>query len=553
MNIQTEHLENHTTRLTVQVEPDRVEQAMREAGRRIASKARIKGFRPGKAPYNVILNLYGHEYVLGEALDKLGNEIYREALDEADLEPYAPGSLEDVNEEDGLTLTFVVPRRPSVELGDYRSIRVDYEVSEVTDKMVEDTLEQLREQHVVVEDVERAAKLGDKVTFEHFEVVQLDDDDDADAEEADEPDDDMAEETPEEASDEVDDAADEDADAEDVEADDIDDEDDEDDEDNVLIHQHHYERVLTDGDQDLFPGFSAQVVGLSAGDEKTFELSVPDDYDVEDIAGRTLRCEVHVEKVQARTVPEWTDELAKKISEEEFETLLDLRMDVRRRLEENAKNQADQEAADEALDQLVEMSTIHYPEELVDDYTTEILNELDMNLRQQGIGLEDFMRITGRQESDLRAQYREQAAKRAERSLALTELVEAEELTVSDADIDAEIKTMSESLGGDQAEQFMQFLNTEQSRMNISSRLATNRIIERLVAIARGENPPKGPGAAAEDETAEDETAAAASADAENSAESAETETTTEPTLAAETETAAEGAGDDTDDTNLSD
>jgi len=80
LNVQTDHLENHTVRLTVEVDPDRVEQAMRQAARRISKKSRIPGFRPGKAPFDVVVNLFGREYILSEALDTLGNEIYREAL-----------------------------------------------------------------------------------------------------------------------------------------------------------------------------------------------------------------------------------------------------------------------------------------------------------------------------------------------------------------------------------------------------------------------------------------------------------------------------------------
>jgi trigger factor len=97
LNVQTEHLENHTARITVDVDAEQINQAMRQAARQIAKKARIPGFRPGKAPFNVIVTMFGYEYVLGEALDKIGNDIYRGALEASGVEPYAPGSLENMD------------------------------------------------------------------------------------------------------------------------------------------------------------------------------------------------------------------------------------------------------------------------------------------------------------------------------------------------------------------------------------------------------------------------------------------------------------------------
>jgi len=174
LNIQTEHLENHTARLTVEVDEQRLERAMVRAAREIAKKGRIPGFRPGKAPLNVVMNLYGRDYVLSEALEDLGNDIYREALEQAQIDPYAPGSLENIDQE-GRQLTFVVPLRPTVELGDYRAIRETHEVEEVDDQMVSDALENLREEQAELEPVDRPAEMGDRVTFEHIEVVLMSD------------------------------------------------------------------------------------------------------------------------------------------------------------------------------------------------------------------------------------------------------------------------------------------------------------------------------------------------------------------------------------------
>ena len=506
LNIQTEHLENHTARLTVEIDEQRLERAMVRAGREIAKKGRIPGFRPGKAPLNVVMNLYGREYVLGEAYDSLGNDVYREALEQAEIDPYAAGTLENVDQETR-TMTFVVPLRPSVELGDYRAIRAEHEVEEVSDQMVEDALENLREEQAELEPVDRAAEMGDRLTFDHIEIVLLKEDTDEDDEDDDEDEDDDRDED-ENEDDERDDDADESEDADEDNDNEVDsdeeDEDDEHDEDEhshgddedverVVLHQHEWDRVLRDDERDLFPGFSAQLVGLNAGDHTDFTLDVPDDFDTEELRGRTIRVDAHVEQVRSRVLPDWSDELAAQISSGEQETIDELRAAVRKQLEEAAQNIAEQKTLDEALERLVSEATIHYPEDLLQDYLGDLLEEFDRSLRQQGLTLQDFIKITGQSEEQISQQFRPRAVERAERALALGKLVDEEELAVSDEDIEAEVDAMANALGGDQAGRFKQFLMSDQSRLNIANRLATSRATGRLVAIARGENPPKGP------------------------------------------------------------
>lgn len=528
VNVQTEHLENHTARLTVEVDAERIEGAMRQTARQIAKKGRVPGFRPGKAPYNVILNLYGREYVLSEALEKLGQEIYLEALKASEIEPYAPGALENI-EDEGKKLTFIVPKAPTIDLGDYRAIRVEFETPEITDEMVDRAMEELHQSQALIEPVERAAQLGDQVQFSHIEIVALS----PDAEDAVNDEDEDEVEVEEAAAavdvdeDDVEDEADDEADDEDYDDDEDDEfEDDEDDDGTVVLHQHDYDRVLRDDDDDFFPGFSPEIVGLSSGDEKTFTLALPEDFDDEELAGRTLRCEVSMGQVSSRTVPEWSDALAKRISEEKLETMLELRIDVRKRLQDQAQAMANQEISRKALDELVEGATIGYPEELVDDYLDDLMEELDRTMRQRGFTLKDYTTIMGKTDEDVRADYRGAAISRAERSLVLRELVRAEGLVASEADIDAEIEEMAKLIGGEQSAQFKQFLNTENSRLNIQNQLVTGRAMDLLAAIAKGEEPP----------------AAAAPVDTGAPVEAAAPAETEPPAVSAEPETPAEVA-----------
>lgn len=508
LNVQTDHLDNHTARLTVEVDAERMDKAMRSAARRLSHRATIPGFRPGKAPYHIVLNMFGRAYVLDQTLEMVGNDIYREALEASGVEPYAPGSLEDVSE-DGQKLVFVVPKQPTVALGDYRAIRVEAEDVEVTDEMVNEAMEGLREDQAVIEPAERPAQLGDLVTMEHLELsVPFEAEDEGDEDdEGDESDED--EENEEEDSD-----------------DDLDD--DEDTNELVLLHRHDFEVVLYGDERDMVPGLAAAIAGMSAGDEAEFALEVPADHEDETIAGKTVRVEAHVAQVKSRTLPEWNDELAKKVSDGEFETILELRQDMRKRLAEQAERQARQVVAEQALEKMIEEATINYPEEVIQDTITDLLADLENSvLRGQGLTLKDFLQITGQTEEELREQYHGRAERRTRSALVFYEFLRQEKVAVSDPDIDAEIERMSASFGEKQAPVFKQYLSSAQNRSNIENDLVTNRGVDLLVAIARGEDiPAPSPAAdeqpAAAEETA-DETDAAAPLDAPEGDEASET------------------------------
>lgn len=507
LNVQTEHLENHTARLTVEVEPERLEVAMRAAARQIAQKARIPGFRPGKAPYQIVLNTFGRDYVVAEALESLGQVIYREALEAAEIEPYAPGSLEEVLD-GGLKLVFSVPKRPTVELGDYRALRLERHVTEVTDEMVDRAMEHMRDQEALVEPVERAARMGDAVKLGHVQVTLAADRDDEDLDETQEETasaDQVAETAP------ASEATGQDVWSADVTpeaADDFDEGDDEAEEaERVLVHEHDFDVVLREGSDDLFPGFSAQLVGLSAGDEKEFALAIPADYDDEEIAGHTLHCQARVDQVFSRTLPEWSDELAKRIGREDVETLLELRMKVRQGLEETAQNMADNFLADQALEQIIASARLSYPEEFVQDHVNEYLEDLEQRLqREYDLTLKDFMHITKTSEQELRARYRNAAVKRAERTLVISELAHLEKIEVDEDDINDFIDTMAVMVGGDNMVQFRKFLDQEANRVGIGSDILISRTKARLAAIVKGENPPIGepPAGPESDETGTD-------------------------------------------------
>ncbi len=533
MNVQTERLENHTARLTVAIEPDQLEQAKQKAARDLSKRYRIPGFRPGKAPYKVILNYVGEGTVLESAVESLGDDIYKKALTESAVKPFGPGALEDFKV-DPPTFIFTVPLQPEIELNDYRSVRDDYEAPTVEDKDVEAAMKELQQREALVEESSQPVVLGNRVTVDihsHF----------TDGEEREDADDDDDEEENEEHDHEHDEDDDHDHDHEnDEEAEDDDHDHDED--DDHEHHHHHDHDHDHDHDEDgekgivykgdnfvhrhdspvnlmddaILPGFSEALVGAAVGEERTFELTVPDTEDYKDIVGRKVEFNVTVKKIEVVTLPDMNDDFAARVTKDEDEplTLLQLRMRMRENLQKEKERRSEDEYANKVLDKIIAQSNIAYPDALIAERIEDMLKDLDDNLRQQGLNLDYYQKATGTSKEQLYSMYQPSAEKSLKRSLVLGEIMQAEELTISEKDIDARMDEMLGTLPEDSRESFRRFMNTPQQRSNILNNMLYERVMDYVVKIGKGESLEKEDSAATEAATSTTPTAEA-SADAE--------------------------------------
>lgn len=485
MNIQTEHLDDHRVQFTVEVEAERFEKAKRKVARKIAKGVNIPGFRKGKAPYNILVQ-YGFEAnIVNDAIDDLTQVIYRETLEQAeDIEPYGPGALEDIQlEENSPKFIYTVPLQPRVELGEYRDVRVDYEEPEITDDMVEAAMKQIQRQQAVIEESSQPVAVGDRVTIDiHSEF--------ADGEEREDEDEDA----------DLEDKLDEDAGND--EADDTDDVDEDDDEveetpptpykGDPFIHEHDAAIDLDPEDEPIMPGFIDALVGVNVGDTVEFELTVPEqEEDVEyqqEIVGRKVHFSIEIKKVENVTLPELNDELAARITEEEDEplTLLQLRMRVRENMEQEAENRLKSSYAMNVLDDMVAVSALYYPEAMVEDQIDNMLGEFEQRLSQQGLSMDTYMEITNSTREDLGNMYRESAVETVERSLVLSELVTAENIKVKDSAINARIDEILSQFG-EQADSLRGAFDTPSMRNSIVSDLTQQKIMDRIIAIGKGE------------------------------------------------------------------
>jgi len=492
LNIQTERLENHNARLTVTLEPSQLEKAKQQSARKMSQRYNIPGFRKGKAPYNIVQRFFGEAAILEDAIEILGNDVYKEALDQSGIAPYAPGQLEDFKTEPEPVFIFVVPLQPTTDLGNYRALRQEFTEPVVEDAQVDRAMRQLQEDQALYEESTKPVEMGNRVTLELYAKIMGEEGAEGEAAEA--------EHTHEHEHAEGEEHDHEHEHAEGEEHEHHHDHDHEHGHDHAhdhglggeeFIHEHSAVMVLRDENEEPIPGFRKEILGMNVDDERTFELTYPEDEkEYEEYAGKTAQFKVKVAKIENVTMPSLNDDLAARITEKEEKplTLLELRMRTRENLQESIKQQAKSTFAGEALDGMVEGATIAFPEEMVEDQTESYLERLDQDFKRQGLTLEDYMRIANKTRDQLKADYREVAIKNLKRALVLREIRQVEAIAVTDAAIDAEIDKMLLQFG-EQAESLRGMLDTPQMRENIKNDLMEQATLDRVVAIAKGEAP----------------------------------------------------------------
>ncbi|MCA1552980.1 MAG: trigger factor [Chloroflexi bacterium] len=427
LNLKEEKIGPALITLEVEVEPERVDKAMHQAAQRIASAGRIDGFRKGRAPYQLVLRTYGKDTVLQEAVDKLGNEVLQEALTERDITPYDNPSLEVLSQEP-LTLKFIVPTKPIVDLGNYRSLRADPTAPEVVDdSKVNDSLEQVRKANATRVPVERPAQMGD--------VLRAD----------------LKVDLPE----------------------------------RNLFDRKDAELELVEGDEDLVPGFSAAMVGAGIAETRDLELAMPTDFENEELAGKTLHVNATVHDIKEVQLPALDDELAKTVGT--FDTLDEMRADIRKNLQENAARRARDAYEHEVLKTAVANARIEFPDAMVEEELRHSLADLQRDVERQGFTVENWLRINNLSVEGLRAAMRPGIEERLRNTLFLYNLAEREGIRIEASDIDSAVEEEAAQYPEDMQPRVRQAYANENARTSLALRLVQRRALERLLSIARGE------------------------------------------------------------------
>ncbi len=502
LTVTTEPKEERQLAMTVQVNEERVQHELKQAARKLATQVRIPGFRPGRAPYNVLVQMLGKEALYEEFLDRLGQEVYAQALEQEEIEAYASGIIEDVEFEPTLTYKFIVPLKPEVKLGDYRSLRVEEPEPEVNEEEVEARLEALRERHAGYVEVDRPVEYGDLVTID-VKAVLLDEE---------------GNET-----------------------------------DTVVLEETDWD-VTPDKEMPMEPpGLDEALVGMKPGEEKDVVLSWPEDSQSM-YAGKSARFHIKVRSIQAYQKPELDDEFAKMV-DPEVKSLEELKEKIREEIREAQVEELEQQYISDVLDKLVEMSEISYPPVAVEIQLDEMIRQVDMDVRRMGFeGLGHYLQIAGKEYEAYREDLREQAETILRRNLVMDEIRKAEELTVTDAELEARIQEMA----GEEAENeeteasrqaFIKMMQ-DQGREILEGQILSEKTMELVLAIARGEEvPPPGqhpPRVTVVEEASEEESADEEGAEEDTLAE-VQPEASTEEKAAEDTASESPAEGEEAD------
>ena len=377
--------EKNDVKFTMEFTAEEFENAQIKVYQKAKDQFQIDGFRKGKAPRSIIEKHYGEGVFFEDAIDDLFREHYGKALGELELEVIDSPAAEfsEIAKGEGFTVTITVPCFPIVEVKDYKGVEIDKIEQEVKDEDVENEIKALQKRNGRLILVERPAKEGDTVLLDYSGFVGDEQFEGGTAE----------------------------------------------------------RQELKLGSGMFIPGFEEQLVGATPGEQKDVVVTFPEEYHAEDLAGKeaVFHCLVH--EIKEEQLPELDDEFAKDVSE--YDTLEELKKANRERLEAYAKAGSESQMKDAALGKVVEANEVDVPGTMVEDEMDRMCQELDQQLRYQGMSLEQYLQFTGKDMAAFRNELRPDAERQVKTRIILMGIVEAEGIKVSQEEMEEELKVMA--------------------------------------------------------------------------------------------------------------
>ncbi|PTH57295.1 trigger factor [Staphylococcus agnetis] len=377
--------------LQVTVPAEEVDKALDQAFKKVVKQINVPGFRKGKVPRPIFEQRFGVEALYQDAVDILLPKAYSNAVEEAGINPVDQPEIEVTQIEKGKEFKFdaTVTVEPEVELGDYKGLEIEKQNTELTDEEVEETIQQRLEAMA-----DMVVKEDGKV--EEGDTVNLDFDGYVDGEQF-----------------------------EGGQADGYD---------------------LEIGSGMFIPGFEEQLVGLAVGEEKDVEVTFPEEYHAEELAGKPATFKTKINEIKSKEVPELDDELANEL-DSEANTVDEYKENLRKQLAENKATEAENTQKEEAITKAIDNAKVDIPNAMIKTEEDRMVQEFAQRLQQQGLNLETYFQISGQSEEDLRGQMKEDAEQRVKTNLTLAAIADAENIEATDEDVEKELETMSAQFG----------------------------------------------------------------------------------------------------------
>ena len=440
MKIEKQLQDDHQMKLIVEFEQEKMDAYKRRAARKASERGKIPGFRPGKAPYEIIVRTFGEAVITEQAVDILVDEEYSNILKEADINPGGSGTLESIDSLMPPKITFRVPLAPEVDLGEnFFSLRMPYEWTVPGEKEVGAALDNIRQMYATTETVEREVQVGDYVLV------------------------DVTSETPE-------------------------------------LNRKGFAAYVREQERDTewpFNGFARELVGLKSNDSKTIKHEFPVDWEVAELQDKSVELEATVKTVRGVTLPELNDEFAKMTGA--GETLEALREALTKDVEARSKADYDDKYFLDLIEKIKEGATFKYSKHALEHEGEHVINDLQQRLSQQKLDLETYYKMRNTDKDKFFAEEVEPVAKkRLERSLILDEIVRMEKIEVKNEELDAEFNDTLNALaqqgldlgkvpGGKQGQKRL----AQSVAMESANRVLSRHALDTLKAVATGEYKPK--------------------------------------------------------------
>ena len=426
MSLQVENMEKNMAKLTIEVSAEELEKAIQGAYLKQRNKLSVPGFRKGKVPRQMIEKMYGVGIFYEDAANALIPTAYGKAYDECELDIVSQPKVEVVQLEKGKPFIFTaeVAVKPEVTLGEYKGLSVDKVSNRVTAKEIDAKLEEEQKKNartVVVED--RAVQDGDEVVLDFEGFV-----------------------------------------------------------DGVAFEGGKGENYpLTIGSGSFIPGFEEQLIGAEAEKEVEVNVTFPEEYHSEDLAGKAavFKCTVH--EIKAKELPELDDEFAAEVSE--FDTLDAYKADIKAKIKEQKIADGNRKKEDQAVEKAVANATMEIPEAMIDTQVNQMAQDFAQRIQQQGLSMEQYFQFTGMTAESMMEELRPQAVKRIETRLVLEAIAKAENIEITDERIDEELAKMAEAykMEVEKLKEFMGENEKEQMKMDLAVQDAVTFLVDNAV------------------------------------------------------------------------
>jgi len=425
---------NGKVTMELELEASEFQVAIDKAAKKLAGKVNVPGFRKGKIPKKILEQFVGSEAICAEAVDDMLPDTYMKAVEQEKIEPIDQPTVDVVQFEEGkpLIVTFEIPVKPDVELGEYKGVEVEHENIKVTKKEVENYLGAMQQRHAQIETVpDKALEEGDTavIDFEGFlDGVPFD---------------------------------------------------------GGKSENHN----LVIGSKTFIPGFEEQLIGMNTGGEREIVVTFPDDYQNAELGGKEAVFKVKLNEVKIKKLMSIDDEFAKDISE--FETLEELKQDVENKLKTLAEQENEQHLRSKVLEKVTSNCQVEAPGVLIERKIEELIKDMEFRVRQQGLTLENYLKFTNTSMEQLREQYKGSSLMSVKVDLILEAIAKAENITVTDEEVDSEIEKIAEQ-NNQPADQIKQFLIMQGRFDSLKESLIINKTVSFLLENAKVVEPKAG-------------------------------------------------------------